>query len=233
MSLQPETDVSPADWLTHQIRGFAENVGSIVPNGFDTYARLFHPASRRDVPVTWTEIAGARGKVVHPEMQWANITGVELYEGILDPGIWDLEPKIGTMPQAWAPQLIGALENHTTTPERVWFCVWNGFAGVFTGSTEPLVELPNREYFLLKGPISVASESLGETPFPQSANLWWPDDRSWCVATEIDFAWTYVAGSATCVREVLDIESIEGLETSIDHNVDALADTVNPRPASG
>ena len=51
-------------------------VGEIVPSGFETYARIFHPGRRffgnsikqSDV-LRWSEIASARGKTIHPEMQ--------------------------------------------------------------------------------------------------------------------------------------------------------------------
>ena len=42
-------------------------------------------------------------------------------------------------------------------------------------------------------------------------NLWWPADRSWCVATEIDLAWTYVGGPAGLIEAVLGDERIEAL----------------------
>ena len=37
----------------------------------------------------------------------------------------------------------------------------------------------------------------------QSPNLFWPADRSWCVATEIDVDSTVVAGSTALVEAVL------------------------------
>lgn len=37
---------------------------------------------------------------------------------------------------------------------------------------------------------------------PLTPSLWWPDDRTWCVATEIDFRWTYVGGSQVCINEI-------------------------------
>jgi hypothetical protein len=34
-------------------------------------------------------------------------------------------------------------------------------------------------------------------------NLWWPDDRAWVVASEIDLAWSYLGGSADLVDAVV------------------------------
>ena len=55
-----------------------------------------------------------------------------------------------------------------------------------------------------------ALEQLRSLPPPyQSANLWWPEDRSWCVATEIDFNATYVAGTQVLVDALLACEELE------------------------
>jgi hypothetical protein len=67
------------------------------------------------------------------------------------------------------------------------------------------VEAPDREYLLFRGPVTaVTSASTGAAGMDGGAdlsrfgglgpNLWWPADRAWVVASEIDLAWTYVAG---------------------------------------
>ena len=48
----------------------------------------------------------------------------------------------------------------------------------------------------------------------QSANLWWPADRAWCVATEIDFAWTYVGGTRAVVDALLADPRLDAVETT-------------------
>jgi hypothetical protein len=42
-----------------------------------------------------------------------------------------------------------------------------------------------------------------------SPNLWWPDDRAWFVATEIDHAWTYVAGSQQLLARLMADRRLE------------------------
>jgi hypothetical protein len=37
----------------------------------------------------------------------------------------------------------------------------------------------------------------------QCPQWWWPDDRAWFVGTEIDDAWTYVAGEWTVIEAIL------------------------------
>jgi len=41
-----------------------------------------------------------------------------------------------------------------------------------------------------------------------------PADRAWCVATEIDFAWTYVGGSRELIDAILADARLEAVETS-------------------
>jgi hypothetical protein len=45
----------------------------------------------------------------------------------------------------------------------------------------------------------------------QTPNLWWPADRAWCVAAEIDLPWTYVGGPAGLIERILGDEHIEAL----------------------
>lgn len=45
-SLELRDDLSPADWIIDRIHDFGVNVGSVIPEGFDAYARIFHPAIR-------------------------------------------------------------------------------------------------------------------------------------------------------------------------------------------
>jgi hypothetical protein len=79
----------------------------------------------------------------------------------------------------------------------------------------PLVELPNREYLLYEGPVEpiTATASLGHG---QTANLAWPADHAWCLASEIDLAWTYVGGSEPLVERLLADERVECLPAGAD-----------------
>lgn len=204
MGFDLQNDLSPARWVADRFHDFGVDVGSVVPEGFDAYVRLLHPAWRseggKDVPVSWGAIAAANDRVVHPEMQWPNISGMWEHTGKSAPGLWDAGPEDGTLPRSLAGVLREILPGHTGTPDEVWWCVWNGY-GDYTfqpAPTTPLLRLPAREYFLLSGSIDGITESLIKTFFWQNANLWWSDDRKWCVATEIDYCWTYVGGSEGC-----------------------------------
>jgi hypothetical protein len=39
-----------------------------------------------------------------------------------------------------------------------------------------------------------------------------PDDRAWCLGTDTDLRWAYIAGSAACIREVLSVPELDAHE---------------------
>ena len=67
------TDVSAADWIAPRLHPFNVDTGSVIPEGFEAYCRIFHPVEP-DWPETrtrrWADIAAENGRVVHSEMQF-------------------------------------------------------------------------------------------------------------------------------------------------------------------
>jgi hypothetical protein len=60
-----------------------------------------------------------------------------------------------------------------------------------------------------------------------SPNLWWPDDRAWVVATEVDFAWTYVGGTRDLAEAVLGEPRLEVLPATLADKVGYDTDLLN------
>ena len=247
----PSEEVGVAEWIRERMHGFAVDVGSVIPHGFDAYARIFHPAwLPHMIEVRWSEIAASTGRRVHPEMQFHTIasplpghwTGLESWYG----------PRVGTLSAGQVRALIPLLARHTSTPDRCRFCLWDGYGylhaggmaalrSTFTGPGTPpapepiplppfppmparsrrLVKLPGRDYLLYAGAVE---RSAG---WPDGPNLWWPEDRSWCVASEIDFPYTYVGGSDELIAEVLGHSLLEALPSSIHDGITADSDRVN------
>jgi hypothetical protein len=83
------------------------------------------------------------------------------------------------------------------------------------------VKLPARDYLLFTGSVTEA-QGWDEGP-----NLWWPDDQSWCVASEIDFPYTYVGGSPELVDAIIENAAIEALPAKLTDGVIHSSDTVN------
>lgn len=86
-------------------------------------------------------------------------------------------------------------------------------------SPAPTLHLPNRSHYLLSPPIQGIDGSISEAPFSQSPDLWWPENRAWCVAIEIDFAWTVVGGDSARVKALIDDPELEVPVTQVDHAI--------------
>jgi hypothetical protein len=69
--------------------------------------------------------------------------------------------------------------------------------------------MPERGYFLYTGPVEAVTAVLSLAEAEQTPNLWWPSDHAWCVASEIDLAWTYVGGPQEMIGQLLADERIE------------------------
>jgi hypothetical protein len=217
-------------------------VTALVPEGFPAYVRVFHPAYRRDgvsqiwdtrTLVRWSEIAGANGTRVHAGMQLGALTGSDRFQLQGQPGAYDSPPLRGTLPTELAVPLSAILARHTQTPECCRFAVWSGYGATPAAiRAAPTFQVPSREYHLLEGTVSAVAESVFEPPWTQSPNLWWPNDRAWCVATEIDLNTTYIACSRACRNELLNSPSLEALEIDPAAGIAWATDHLNDQPRS-
>lgn len=97
----------------------------------------------------------------------------------------------------------------------------------------PTFELPGRRYLLLQGPVSAIALSISEGVATEhrSPTLWWPSDKSWCVATEVDLNSTYLGASEAAVTEVLATSGLEALRVRVRDGITADSDHLNG-PAS-
>ena len=46
MTVRYTSDVSPGRWIKDRLHPFAQDTGSVIPEGFEAYARVFHPACK-------------------------------------------------------------------------------------------------------------------------------------------------------------------------------------------
>jgi hypothetical protein len=228
-------DVSRGRWLEELLWTWGPGstrtgvaVGCVVPEGFAAYARVLHPAQRergnRLEPVRWSEVAAWTGRTAHAQMQFPRIANLALHES----PSWGFLPSEGSLPPAEADRLVAILRPFTATPDRCWFAVWEGFGvpELQAFNRYPRIRVPHRAYFLFQGPIEAAA-SLTFGNFETTPQLWWPEDRRWCVASEIDFCDTYVAASEPCVEQITTDPNLEAFPTTLEARVDADGDTIN------
>lgn len=264
-------DARAAGWISSRIRSFDHTVGSIVPPGFDAYARVFHPAyvrsGDREVTVRWASVAAANGREMHAAAEWVSITGSWKYQhGSTQPGVWDRAPATGRLPRIIAERLSIVLSRRMADRAHCFFGVWDGWgegdvncdmgenvreeigremrdsydAEVAAWNRllecSALFQMPGRQMHLLSGPLvaigdffegSVALPSL-RTREPPS--LWWPADRSWCVATDVDLMTTYVGATTATVDALLADDELEVLQVLDAQSTTWEADLLNPSP---
>jgi hypothetical protein len=176
--------VTPAGWIAERLHPFGQDVGSVVPTGFAAYARIRNGDDRS-----------------------------------------------GELGRNKAGAVVGILSTHASAQDHCWFCLWDGYGSLHPGGTAsfvvarppfarvrrgfrrlqlwwsrprvshlrdwPRVRLPHRDYLLFRGSIG---EAVGWQDGP---NLWWPDDRAWCIASEIDLPHTYIGGSTELVADLI------------------------------
>jgi len=220
-----EHELTPAAWIEQLLVPGSFHVEMTVPRGYEAYARIFFPFSRSAVDaegewheerVTWTDMATENGKVVHALMEHETIT----------------PPTVGNEagPQCWSMPdpvqvevMLPVLARHTSSTEG-WFLLWDGFGNLnrdVLSDAVPKVGHPHRDFFLLHGPLDTYAN------FVDVPNYWWPDDRAWCLSSETDFFWSYLAGSRACVDEILAIPAMDAVETALENPAHQGMDTVN------
>ncbi len=204
-----------ADWLKESLTTFARNVASSLPGHFPAYARVYHPfhlnGRQSGLTSSWRDLPEVAGLDIDDPTTAAHIATYGGKNGQANPG----SP---TLPIIEA--LIDHLRAATTTPDECYFAVWEGFSGsAVPGDLNPRLELPERAYHVFTGLITAARTGYDAYSFgyaDQFANLWWPADHAWCVSTDVDSAWTHVAGSRECIDAVLADPRLETVETSAD-----------------
>jgi hypothetical protein len=197
IDLEPSDDVAQAAWIGPRLHPFnSYDAGSVIPTGFDGYARLDHE-----------------------------------HEGVL--------------PEAVARALVNVLQAQTSNPDPLWLAIWEGYGYMYAGVPSmtitatrlfvpeddepgpppivwrhppprrkgtPRLRLPGRDYLLYRG-------SFAQVPgWMQGPNLWWPVDRAWCVASEIDLPWTFVGGSTRLIDAVIGDQDLNARRTSVDES---------------
>ncbi len=214
--VQRSGEVGQPAWIADRLSPFnAGLLTSVIPAAFEAYARVLHPAEEPGHGyrlVRWADVAAWSRMALLPGSQFADVAFPEHEPAGPDP--WSGQgPQEGTLYAADAHVLIEVLAGYTSTPRRCWFCVWDGYG---PSSAGPRVQLPGRDYLLYGGPIGAARELVdSQGHFP---NLWWPADRAWCVASEIDLPWTYVGGTSALVTDLTCDPRVEAQRVSPSDN---------------
>ncbi len=231
-------EAEAGSWIAEQLHAFGTDVGSLIPARFQSYLRILHPVSWETpdgrFTIRWTELFSDASLTVGPATRFDELPRLRD----------DAAPVAGSLDLEHVSRLAGILASHTATPDNCWFGLWDGY-GWMTGrpaivpiggdggdgaSTEHVdrihtpelpthrLHLPERSFALHCGPITSAT-AFCRFGGRQSPNLWWPEDRSWFIASEIDLHSTYVGGTARLIEELSHEVLFESLLVGIDERV--------------
>jgi hypothetical protein len=193
---------SAAEWIGAQCRGRWWTVGWFVPNDYETYVRVRAPGP--DLEDWWAAYralfeavatVGSRHTAT-PDRAWFAV-----WEGYG----WDTSTSHvaaqGPLDDAARRALREEQARLREEDTRRHAMVRAGLADV------PRFELPNRTYHLLAGPVAAVTEIEvpGSPGRWQRPDLFWPDDHSWFVATDVDFWSLYIGGDPRFIVELTDV----------------------------
>ena len=226
-------DVSAAEWIIRRLHPpSASDVCSLLPAGFDSYARILHPVPclKDSAPTlrSWQDLARQAGLSLHPTIHFEALQAAAATQNCQPPDVGTLDPDT-------LDAVIEILAQATTRPDACWFGIWEGYgwmqgppaiaplirvsrrpdrpSGKRNPSGYPRINVAGRELALYKGPITQAA-AFCSPPASQSPNLWWPADNAWCVASDIDLPSTYVGASEAPIGQILEDRRIEALPAS-------------------
>ena len=239
------TDTTSAHWVASRLAPWGHHVvrvASFMPDGFEAYARVFHPAGGRGGAsrgLRWAEVAARLSTSLHPEVQFQELAGPEAEQ---HPTLGDIQPLSGSLPLTLLHSMVGVLEQRTDEEQLCWFAIWDGNGAWWKGAhstlttdgsrhdpidderdailrSTPRVHTQHRDYFLMRGRLA-SVVGLYNAAGDQSPALWWPDSRAWLVSTEVDAFSTYVGGPAQLIGELLRSDEIEAVPISLDAALD-------------
>src|ERR1700760_3304822 len=141
-------------WIGPALRdGFGGYTKQQVPQIYEAYARILHPATDEEGnQVTWAEVTRRLGTRAHREMQWHAIIGSYDPFNFRDSRWSGGNPATGELDEDMLDQLCLILAPHTATPRSAFF----GMSTIRGGVAEqwpdaPQLEGLSREWVVLKG----------------------------------------------------------------------------------
>lgn len=251
-TLMKPTSAQAVDWVTEKL-DWTSTVRAWMPEGYESYARILHPAYQRidgkeisvgEVAVSWRTVSEWSGKPLHATSHIEDLM-------IRSDGLtWSqhnahgYQPLQGQLDDATLASLLVHLAKQTSDLDEIWMCAWIGFGGPPDTVGLPVrvtwfLDLIGRRYVLRKGSITASQDDLEDPRFANPPTFWWPDDRSWFASSDIDASSTYIGGSKELIEKILNDPALEAFPAELNDPYDGLyvrktsADPIKRRVSRG
>jgi hypothetical protein len=194
--------VASAAWIAGACRGAWGTVGALVPNQYDVVVRVHAPAPN---PGDWwseyRDLYAILGSIGERHTSSPDRGHFAVWEGH---GFDTAATHV-----AWRGPLDDgtrrALEQerarlHDDDARR------NGAIRAALAQV-PRFDMLHRTYYLLDGPLAAVARlrDPGSPSEWRNPDLFWPDDRRWFVATDVDFWSLYVGGDSDFITELVEV----------------------------
>jgi len=197
--VQSAATVSPADWIKDACGGVQWTVGALIPNQYPLFLRVHAPDP--SVEDWWPayrhlfEITASIGErhTSSPDRAWFAVWEGHGFANSTTHIAWQ-EPSDDTNRHAREQEQSRLHDEDVRRNAAIRASLLQ----------VPSFDLPNRTYHLLAGPVSAATQ-LDDPRGPSTwrlPDLFWPDDRRWFVATDVDFWSFYIGGDRDFVTEL-------------------------------
>ena len=200
-SFRAAESTDPAAWIAESLRGRPGTVGALEPNLYESTLRLHAPDP---TPDGWWELyRDLFDLVASVGVRYTSTPALAWF------AIWEGHGfDTSTSHQAWRDPPADEAERQWREEQRERLRTADRERNARIGSalaTVPRFDLPGRDrtYYLMHGPLS----AMTELRYPdddgwRNPDLFWPNDRSWFAATDVDFWSLYVGGSTALTREL-------------------------------
>lgn len=157
------------------------------------------------------------------------ISGEDGLPPLIRPGdVWISAPR-WSLHRDSALSLAKLLRAGTSTPASCWFGIWDGL-GCFSEEDRcgASISTLHRRWLLYRGAVDKLTYSIHPRFELETANLVWPQDRSWCLAKDVSAECTLVAGSRELISAIGNEPGLEVQALRPEDRLPRLGDVLVP-----
>lgn len=192
--------VAPAEWIGPACSGANGTVGALVPNKYPLLLRVSAPDPQPEG--WWSEYRRLYEVVASVGARHTSTPDRALFAVWEGHGFDTVNTRI-----AWRDPAPDEATRHARDEHRAQLRSDDERQNATIRAAlnqVPRFVLPDRTYYLLEGSVSAVTQLC----YPDSSGDWrnpdlyWPDDRRWFVATDVDFWSLYIGGDSDFIAEL-------------------------------